>query len=265
MDCSILYFPVHHQLLELAQTHVHQLGDVIQPSHPLSSPSAYHLSQHQGLFQWVISSYQVARVLELQLQHHSFQWIFRTDWFHLGLTGLISMLSKGLPRVFSNTTVQKHQFFSTQLSLWSNSHIHTWLLEIGKVISLLFNTVPRFVIAFLPRSMHLLISWLQSPYAVTLEPKKIKSLTVSIVSPSICCEVMGLDAMILAFWMLSFKSAFSLSSFTFIKRFFSSSLLSAVGWCHLHICGYWYFSQQSWFQLVLHPAWQFAWCTLHIS
>ena len=86
----------------------------------------------------------------------------------------------------------------------------------------------RFVIAFLPRSKHLLISWLQSPSAVILEPKKIKSLIVSIVFPSICHEVMGLDVMIFIFWMLGFKPAFSLFSFTFIKRLFCSSLLSAI-------------------------------------
>ena len=80
------------------------------------------------------------------------------------------------------------------------------------------------VIAFLPRNKHLLISWQQSPSVVILEPKKIKSVTVSIVSPSICHEVMGPDAKILVFWMLSFKPAFSLFSYTFIKRLFSSSL-----------------------------------------
>ena len=89
---------------------------------------------------------------------------------------------------------------------------------VGKVMSLLFNMLSRFVIAFLPRSKRLLISWLQPPSTVILEPKKIKSVTVSIVSPSICHEVMGLDTMILVFWMLSFKSTFSLSSFIFIKR-----------------------------------------------
>ena len=93
---------------------------------------------------------------------------------------------------------------------------------------LLFNMLSRLVISFLARSKHLLISWLQSPSVVILEPKKIKSLTVSIVSPSICHEVMGLDAMILVFRMLSFKPAFSLSSFTFIKRLSSSSSLSAI-------------------------------------
>ena len=117
MDCSTPCLPVHHQLPEFTQTHVHWVSDAIQPSHPLSSPSppALNLSQHQGLFQWVSSSHQVTKVLELPLQHQSFQWI--QDWFPLGLTGLISLLSKGLSRVFFNTTVQKHKFFSTQLSL----------------------------------------------------------------------------------------------------------------------------------------------------
>ena len=95
-------------------------------------------------------------------------------------------------------------------------------------MSLLFNILSRFVVAFLPRDRCLLISCLQSPSTVTLEPKKIKSVTDSIISPSICHEVMGLDALILVFWMLSFKPAFSLYSFTFIKRLFSSSLLSAI-------------------------------------
>ena len=95
-------------------------------------------------------------------------------------------------------------------------------------MSLLFNMLSRLVIAFLPRGKHLLISWLQSPSAVILGPPKIKSVTVSTVSPSICHEMMGPDAMILVFWILSFKPALSLSYFTFIKRFFSSSL--SAGW-----------------------------------
>ena len=81
-DCSVTGFPVHHQLPEFTQTHVHQVGDAIKPSHSLSSPSpsAFNCFQHQGLFQWVSSSHQVAKVLELQLQHQSFQWIFRIDF-----------------------------------------------------------------------------------------------------------------------------------------------------------------------------------------
>ena len=109
MDCSTPGFPVHYQLLELAQTHVHWVSDAIQPSHPLSSPSppALNLSQQQGLFQWVSPSHQVAKVsasasvLPLNIQ----------DWFPLGWTDWISLQSEGLSRVFSNTTVQKHQFF----------------------------------------------------------------------------------------------------------------------------------------------------------
>ena len=122
-------------------------------------------------------------------------------WFPLGLTGLISLLPKGLSGVFSSTTIQKHQFFGTLPSLWSSCHIHSWLLKttaltirtfVGKVMSLLFNMISRFVIVFLPRNNHLLISWLQSWSAVILEPKKRNSFTVSIVSPSICHSVMVL-------------------------------------------------------------------------
>ena len=130
MECSTPGLPVHHQLLELTQTHVHRVDDAIQPSHPLSSPSpASNLSQHRGLFNWVSSSQQVeigwigvsasTSVLPVNIQ----------DWFPLGWTAWISLQSKGLSRVFSNTTLQKHQFFGAQLSSQSNSHIHTWLLK----------------------------------------------------------------------------------------------------------------------------------------
>ena len=114
-------------------------------------------------------------------------------WSPLGWTGWISLQSKGLSRVFSNTTVQKHQVFSTQASLWSTCHIHTWLLKknialiiqtfVGKVMPLLLNVLSRLIIAFLPRSKCLLISWLQSLSSVILEPKKVKFVTVSIFSP----------------------------------------------------------------------------------
>ena len=89
MDCSTPAFPDHHQPPQFTQTHVHRVGDIIQPSHPLSSPSppAFSLSQHQGLFRWVRSSHQVARVLEFQLQHQFFQWILRTDFLWVRLVG----------------------------------------------------------------------------------------------------------------------------------------------------------------------------------
>ena len=122
-------FPVHHQLPEPAQTHVHWVSEAMQPSHPLSSPSPliFSLSQDYGLSQWVSSSHQVAKVSELQL--HRVLPVNIEDWFPLGWSGVIFLQSKRLSRVFSSTTVQKHQFFGTQLSSCSNSHIHTWLLE----------------------------------------------------------------------------------------------------------------------------------------
>ena len=117
MDCSMPVFPVLHQLPEFAQTYVHPVGGAIQPFHPQSfpSPPTFNLSQHQGLFQWLSSSHQVAKVLEFQLPIVLPMNI--QDWFPLGLIGWISLQSKGLSRVFSNTTVQKHQFFGTQLFL----------------------------------------------------------------------------------------------------------------------------------------------------
>ena len=128
MNRSMPGLPVHHQLPEFTQTHVHRVSDAIQPSHPLSSPSppAPNPSQHQSLFQWVNSSHEslfqwvnssheVAKVLEFQLQHHSFQRTPRTD-HPLEWTGWISLQSKGPSRVLSSTTVQKHQFFGAQPS-----------------------------------------------------------------------------------------------------------------------------------------------------
>ena len=156
---------------------------------------------------------------------------FRIDWFDLlAVQGTL----KSLPQDHnSKASILWHSAF-LMVQLWhpymttgKTIALTTWTF-VSKVMSLLFNTLSRFVIAFLPRSKHLLISWLQSLSAVILEPKKIKSVTVSTFSPSICHEVMGPDVMILVFWMLSFMSAFSLSSFTLIKRLFSCSSLSAI-------------------------------------
>ena len=123
MNCSMPGLPVHHQLL-VTQTHVHRVSDAIQPSHPLSSPSppVPNSSQHEGLFQWANSSHEVAKLLGVSA---SVLPVNTQDWSPLGWTGWISLQTKGLSRVFSNTTVQKHQFFGTQLSSQSNSHIHT--------------------------------------------------------------------------------------------------------------------------------------------
>ena len=139
-------------------------------------------------------------------------------WFPLRLTSFISLLFKGLSRVLSSTRIQKHQFFSTPALTVQITHPYMtnrktialirWAF-VSKVMSLLFNMLSRLVIAFLPRSKRLLISWLQSPYAVILEPKgEKKSVTVYSFPPSICRDMMGLDATILVFWMLNFKPAF---------------------------------------------------------
>ena len=156
---------------------------------------------------------------------------FRNNWFDLLIVqGTLKSL---LQHQSSNESILWHSAsFLVQLSHRYMTNGQTIALTkqtfVGKVMSLIVNMMSRLVIAFLPRSKHLFISWLQSPSVVILEPKKIKSLTVSIVSPSIFQEVMGPDAMIFVFWMLSFKPAFSLSSFTFIKRLFSSSSLCAI-------------------------------------
>ena len=142
----------------------------------------------------------VQGTLKSFLQHHSLKAsiLWRSAFF-------IGQLSHPYMTTGKTTVLTRHTF-------------------VGKVTSRLFNTLSRFVIAFLPRSMRLLMSWLQSLSTLILEPKKIKSATVPTFSPSICHEVMRLAAMIFVLRMLSFKQAFSLSSFTLIKRLFSSSL-----------------------------------------
>ena len=171
-------FPVHHQLPELTQTHVHWVSDVIQPSHPLSSPSppTFNLSQHQGLFKWVSYFHQVAKVLEFQLQHQSFQWIFRTD-FQSPCSPRDSSESSPTPQFKSiNSSALS---FIVQLShpymmTGKTTALNRWTF-VTKVMSLLFNMLSRLVITFLARSKCLLISWLQPPFAVILEGPKIVS------------------------------------------------------------------------------------------
>ena len=164
MNRSTPGLPVHHQLSEFTQTHVCWVSDAIQPSHPLSStsPPALNLSLHQGIFKWVSSSHQVAKILEFHLQHrlsyeHPGLISFRMDWLDLfAAQGTF----KSLLQHHSSKALICH------ISLWSNSHIHTWLLKnhsfdymdfVSKVIFLLFNMLSRLIIAFLPRSKCLLI------------------------------------------------------------------------------------------------------------
>ena len=178
MDWSVAGLPIHRQHLDLAETPVHQVSDAIQPSHTLSSPSSsiFNLSQHQGLFQWVNSSHHVARVLEFQLQHQSFQSgliSFRTDWLDLlEVQGTLKSLYRyhSLKALFLWCST----FFIVQLShpymTTGETIALTRLTFVSKVMSLLFNMLSKLVIAFLPRNKCLLISWLQSPSAVILEP-----------------------------------------------------------------------------------------------
>ena len=159
MNCSTPGFPVHHQLQELTQTHVLWVGDAIQSSHPLSSPSppAFTIAQHQGLFQWVCSLHQVAKVLELQLQHQSFQCLLQHHSSKAPILwcSVLFIVQLSHPYMTTGKTIA--------LTIWT---------FVRNVMSLLFNMLSRLVIAFLPKSKRLLISWLQSPSAVILELRK---------------------------------------------------------------------------------------------
>ena len=183
MDCSTPGLPVRHQLPEFTQTHVHWVGNALQPSHPLSSPSptALNLSQHQGLFQWVSSSHQVAKVLEFPAST-SVLPMNTQDCSPLGWTGWISLHSKELSKSLlqhhssKESILQSSDFFTVQLSHPYMTTGKTIALTrrtfVGKAMFMLLNMLSRLVITFLPRSKHLLISWLQSLSAVILLPKK---------------------------------------------------------------------------------------------
>ena len=228
MDCNMPGFPVLHHLPEFAQAHVHWVDDTIQPSHPLwpPSPLSLNLSQHQGLPHESVFRIRWPKYWSFSFSNSPFNECsgltpFRMDWFDLlAVQGTLKSLLQH--HSLKASILQCPALFMVQL--WYPYMItgNTIALTICKVMSLLFNMLSRFLKAFLPRS-RLLISWLQSPSTVILEPKKIKSVTISIVSPSICHDEP--DAMIFIFGMLSSKAAFSLSSFTFIMRLFSSSLL----------------------------------------
>ena len=159
------------------------------------------------------------------------------SWSPLGWTGWISLQSKGLSGVFSNTTMENHQFFGAQPSLWSNSHMYTTIRKaialtqqtfVGKVMSLLFNMPSRLVVTFLPRSECLLISWLQSLSHCSHTDFWAQRNKICRCFHFFPVYLPWMDTMILVFWTLSFKPAFSLSFFTFIKMLFSSSSIYAV-------------------------------------
>ena len=221
MNHSTPGLPVHHQLPEFTQTHVHQ--SVMPSSHlilchpllllPLIPPSIRVFSNESGLMTW--PKYWSFSFSIIPSKEHPSLISFRMDW--LDLLAAQGTLKSLLQHHSAKASILRHSAFCTvQLShpymTTGNTIALTRRTFVGKVMSLLFNMLSRLVITFLPRSNRLLISWLQSPPAVILESKKIKSDTVSTVSPSTAHEVMGPDATIFVFWMLSFRPTFSLSS-----------------------------------------------------
>ena len=208
MNCSTPGLPFHHQLLEFTQTHVHRVGDAIQPSHPLSSPSlpapsippSIRVFSNESTLHMTWPKYWSFSVSPSN--EHPGLISFRMDL--LDLLAVQGTLKSLLQHHSSKASIFQHSvFFTVQLSHPYMTIGKTIALTrqnfVGKVMSLLFNMLSRLFIIFLPRSKHLLISWLQSPPAEILEPPKIKSDPVSTVSPSIFHEVMGPDATILSF------------------------------------------------------------------
>ena len=224
MNCSTPGLPVHHQLPEFTQTHIHL---VVMPSNHLilcrpllllpPIPPSIRVFANESTLRMRWPKYWTFSFSIIPSREHPGLISFRMDWLDLLVVqGTLKSLLQH--RSSKASILRRTACFTVQLSHPYMTTGKTIALTrqtfVGKITSLLLNMLSRLVITFLPRSKHLLISWLQSPSAVILEPKKIKSDTVS---PSISHEVMGPDAMIFVFWMLSFKPTFSLSTFTFIK------------------------------------------------
>ena len=210
IDCSTPGLPVHHQLpefqlmfIELVMPSNHLILCHLLQSFPASRSSKEPVLCIRWPRYWCFSICPSNEYSELIA--------FKIDW--LDILAVQGTLKSLLQHHSSKPSILRHSaYFIVQLShpymTTGKSIALTRWTFFGKVMCLLFNTLSRLVITFLPKSKHLWISWLQSPSAVILEPQIIKSVTVSTVSPSICCEVMGSDAMILVFWMLSFKPTF---------------------------------------------------------
>ena len=214
MNHSTPGLPVYHQLSEFTQTHVHRVSYAIQPVHPLSSPSppapnpsSIRVSPNESTLHMKWPKYWSFSFSIIPSKEIPGLISFRMD--RLDLLAVQVTLKSSLQHHSSKASILLHSaFFIVQLShpymtTGKTIALTRWTF-VGKVMSLLFNMLSRLDIAFLSRSKHPLISWLQSPSAIILEPPKIKSLTVSIVSLSICHEVMGLDAMIFHFLNFEF-------------------------------------------------------------
>ena len=218
MECSTLGSSVLHYLLEFAQIHVHWIDETIQPCYPLLLPSllpsvfsSIRVFSNESAFHIRWPNYWSFSFNIRLSNEHPGLISFRMGW--LDLLEVRGTLKSLLQHHSSKASFLQHSlFFIVQLSypyiITGKTIALTWWTFVDKEMSLLFNILSRLVITFLPRSKHLLISWLQSPSAVILEPRKIKSATVSTVSLSTCHEVMGPDAVIIVFWMLSLKPTF---------------------------------------------------------
>ena len=215
MNRSMPGLHVHYQLPEFTQTHIHWVSDAIQPSYPLQSPlllppipPSIRVFSNESTLRMRRPKYWSFSHSIIPSKEIPVLISFRMAW--LDLLTVQGTLKNLLQHHSSKASILRFSaFFTVQLShpyMTTGKTIaltgHTF---VGKVMSLVFNMLSRLVITFLPRSKRLLISWLQSPSVVILEPRRIKSDTVSTVSPSISHEVMGPDAMIFVFWMLSFK------------------------------------------------------------
>ena len=205
MDYSLTGFPVHHHLPDLAQTHVHPVGDAIQPSHPLSSSSLASILSSIRVF----SNESVLHIRWPKYWSLSFSIspsneysgliLFRNDWLDLlTVQGTLKSLTPQFKSINSSVLSFLHCPTLPSTKTTGKTIALTRWTFVSKVMSLVFNVLSRLVSAFLPRSKCLLISWLQSP-SVIVDPKKIKYVTVAIVFPNICHEFMGPDAMILEF------------------------------------------------------------------
>ena len=269
MDCSTPGFPVLCYLLEFAQTHVHWVSDAIQPPHPLPTPSppasifpSLRVFSNESALRIRWSKYWSFSFSISPSSEYSGLISFWIDWFDL-LTAQRTLESLLQHHSLKASILWPSAFLMAQfLTSVDNSYMTTgkntaftiWTFA-GKMTSLLCNILSRFVIAFLLRSKHLFIHGCSHSLKWFLEPKKIKSVSAFNFSPD------GTRYHDLSFLNVEFYASF----LTLLCHFQEAFHFQSLEWYHLHIWGYWYFSQKSWFRLELHPAQHFGWCSLHIS
>ena len=271
MDCSMPGLPVLHHLMELAQTYVHWVSDAIQTFHCLLTPLLM-----PSIFPSIRDFSNDLALCIRWLKYWSFNFSispsneysesFRIDWFDLvtvqGTFKSLLQHHSSKPSILGCSSLLYGPTLTSIPYYWKNNKFGSMEL-VSKVMLLLFKMLFRLVIAFLPKS-----KFLNFMAAVTIcsdtGAQQNKVCHCFCCFPSTCHWLLGPDAMIFFFWILSFKSAFSLSLSPPTRGSLVPLFFLPLGWCHLHVWGYWYFSQQSLFQLMLHPSRHFTWCTLYI-